>query len=351
MSAETDRARERLKKELSEEGSEFEFVQAMRLLMRLYPDRAPIGGWEQPSREVVRLSVPASFAFPPAEIASLELPDEPVGDNSGTPPTAGGRQQARMAVRFFGLTGPQGVLPHLYTEHAAARSRARDHAFRDFLDVFHHRALSLFYRAWERYHTTVPAERGEEDRLRGHLLDIAGAGTSEVRKRSALDPNTLAFYAGLFGMRTRPAVGLAQLVADYFDVPAQIEQFVGEWQELRDGGQLCLDADDLDGQLGAAVVGDAVFDPMARVRLKIGPLTRAQFDRFLPGGSQHHTLRELAHFYADEQVGVDAQLVLARDEIPGAALATPGAPTLGYGTWLRTKPPTHDASDVQFVLC
>ena len=356
------RNRARLERALSEEGTSFEFVQAMRLLMRLYPERAAIGGWDDPAREVVRLSVPPSLDFPPSEIAQLDLPDSDGRvASSGVPGGAASlratttrkvaRSQAAMSVRFFGLTGPQGVLPHVYTVHAAARVRARDTAFRDFLDLFHHRLLSLFYRAWERHRTTVSAERGAEDRIRSHLLDIAGAGTAGVRKQSAVGADTLAYYAGLLALKTRPAVALAQLVADHFGVATSVEQFVGQWQPLRHGGQLSVGADDDDGVLGAAVVGDAIFDPMARVRLRIGPLSRAQFDAFLPGGRSHEALRQLARLYSDDQVGVEAQLVLARDDIPAAAVGVLGAPVLGFGTWLRSRPPARDADDVRLLLC
>lgn len=342
------RARKKLEAALRSEGRGFEFVQAMRLLLQLYPERAAVGGWDDPAREVVRLSVPPSFAFPPSEIAFLEMP-ESADAAPGRADTAA--EQPRMGVRFLGLVGPQGVLPHVYNEHAATRTRAKDTAFRDFLDIFHHRALSLFYRAWEQHRPTVPAERGEEDRMRSHLLDLVGAGTPGVQKRSTVPLDALAHYAGLLSLRTRPAEGLAQLVANYFDVPVQAEQFVGEWQPLRHGGQVCLDADDSDGSLGMGVIGDAVFDVLARVRLRLGPLTRPQFDAFLPGGASHSLLCALARLYADDQVGVEAQLVLRRDAIPGATLGEPSAPALGFGTWLRTKPPTRDADDVRLILC
>ena len=341
-------ARKRLLAALEEEGTGFEFVQVMRLLSRLYPERAPIGGWEVPAREVVRVSVPPSLSFPPSEIAELVLPPEdgpPRADGTRSPTTP-----ARMGVRFLGLVGPQGVLPHTYTEHAAARARVKDTAFRDFLDIFHHRVLSLFYRAWERHRPTIAAERGQEDRLRSHLLDLVGAGTSEVQNHSTVSVETLAHYAGLLSLSTRPAEGLAQLVADYFRVTVTIEQFVGEWQPLRHGGQVCLD-DDEDGRLGSAVVGNAVFDTLARVRLRIGPLTRQQFDQFLPGGAEHDNLRTLARLYSDDQVGVEAQLVLARDERSAASLGAVEAPTLGYGSWLRSRPPVRDGDDVRLTLC
>ncbi len=342
-------ARARLEAVLRTEGQGFEFVQAMRLLARLYPDRAPVGGGDEPGREVVRFSVPPSFAFPPTQIAFLELPERT--GQPDAPKGKTGQSPVRMGVRFFGLVGPQGVLPHVYTEHAAARTRAKDTAFRDFLDIFQHRAISLFYRAWERHRPTVPAERGQEDRLHSHLLDLVGVGTPGVQANSTVPVKTLAHYAGLLAMRTRPAEGLAQLVGDYFGVTAEAEQFVGEWQPLRHGGQVSLDADGDDGCLGSAVLGDAVFDILARVRLRLGPLSRQQFDAFLPGGTSHKILCALARLYSDDQVGVEAQLILARDAIPAATIGVPSAPRLGFGSWLRTKPPVRDADDVRLILC
>lgn len=322
---------------LGTDATGYEFMQVIRLLMRLSPERTAVGGWADPSGEVARFVVPPSLAFPPSEIASITLDDDE-------------QAPARVAVRFFGLTGPQGVLPHPYTEYAMLRSRARDTAFRDFLDLFHHRLLSLFYRAWERNRPVVQSERGEPDLLESHLLDLWGAGTAHTTEQSALPRRTLARYAGLLAMRTRPAVGLAQMVTDYFGVKASVEQFVGEWRTLIGGGQLRLDDDGLDATLGAAVIGDAVYDAQAKVRLTLGPLERAQFDAFLPGGADYDRLRAIARLYADDQVGVDVRLVLRADHIPATCLADEGTPTLGLGTFLRSHPPVRDADAVQFSL-
>lgn len=335
----------RLRDALRAKPGGFDFVQVMRLLQRLYPRRAQVGGWADPATEVARVSVPPSFAFPPSEVARIELDDE------STDGAAPDQTPVPVDVRFFGLTGPQGVLPHLYTEHAAERARARDTAFRDFLDLFHHRLLSLYYRGWERHRPTVAAERGDENRLRTHLLDLVGAGTERLRQRSHIHPDLLAAYAGLLAHRARPAIGLATLIGDYFGVPATIEQFVGAWRPLQSGGQLALGDEGVDGQLGRAVIGDAVYDAHAAVRLRIGPLSRAQFDALLPGGKDHTMLRELAHLYADDEVGVIAQLILARDEVPATTLGAPQTPALGFGTWLRRQAPEHDPDDVSLALC
>jgi type VI secretion system protein ImpH len=352
--ARAERDRARLLRAMRREPTSFAFTQAVRLLSRLRPERAPVGGWADPADEIARFGVHPSLGFPPSEIQALEVPEsaDGAGRDDGPP--------ARFVVNFFGLTGPQGVLPHVYTEHVAARTRARDTAMRDFLDLFHHRALSLYYRAWQQGHFATAHETGRQDRLYEHLLDLAGVGTAGLRERLPAHDEALAFYAGLLATRARPADGLARLVGDYFDVPAEVEQFVGEWRRVDAGGQCTLGEWRDAGRLGFGVLGDAAWDAQARVRLRLGPLTRAQFDAFLPGGEAHAALVSLARLYADDQVGVDAQLVLLRGAVAGCTLGAPatrdssppaGTPRLGRGSWLASRPMPRDPDDTVLTLC
>ncbi len=332
-------ARRAMQQLLADRPRGFAFFRAVHVLSRLHPERNPIGKWHDPASEVARFVVPPTLGFPPTEITALDVQELEEG------------RPARMGIAFFGLTGPQGVLPHPYTQHIADRTRARDTAMRDFLDLFHHRLISLFYRAWARHRVVESAETGRPDRLRDHLLDLVGFGTEGVQHRSSVRDDAIAYYAGLFAARPRSAAGLAQLIADYFAVTASVVQFVGTWRTLGDTGRFDVGADDDDGRLGFGVVGDAVWDPQARVRLRLGPLTRAQFDEFLPGGAAHTALAELARLYSDEQVGVEAQLVLARDEVPGVELGAENVPTLGFGTWLRVRPMQRDPDETVLLLC
>jgi len=336
-----------LERALRDEPTAFSFFQAVRLLTRLSPGRAPVGGWADPASEVARFSASTSLGFPAGEIQTLSMPDDTA--NRATPPP-------RMTVNFLGLTGPQGVLPHSYTEHAAARARARDTAFRDFLDLFNHRILSLFYRAWKAHRSPVLQEEGVEDRVYAHLLDLAGLGTTGMRDRLPLPNAALAFYTGLLASRARPADGLARLVGDYFDVPAEVEQFVGEWRKVAETGQCTLGAEDDAGRLAFGVLGDAAWDPQARVRLRLGPLSRAQYESFLPGGDAFDSLCALARIYTDDAVGVDAQLVLARTEVPRCVIRPPTSegpapPRLGRGTWLAARPLERDPDETMLRLC
>ena len=54
-----------------------------------------------------------------------------------------------MLVNFMGLFGPNAPLPLHITDYARDReANAKDETLTAFLNVFHHRLISLFYRAW-----------------------------------------------------------------------------------------------------------------------------------------------------------------------------------------------------------
>src|SRR5690349_25015732 len=55
-------------------------------------------------------------------------------------------------------------------------------------DIFNHRIISLFYRAWEKNRFIVPHERGQTDPLMRHLMDLVRSEehTSELQSRREL---------------------------------------------------------------------------------------------------------------------------------------------------------------------
>ncbi len=315
---------------LREEPTSFGFFQAVRLLERLRRERAPVGRYADPADEGVRFTVNPRISFPPSEIHGLDLRED---------------GPARMSINFMGLIGAQGVLPYNYSLMVTERLRARDTALAAFLDMFHHRAISLFYRAWERHRVAVAYEKGE-DPLRVHLLDLVGMGLEANQNLLGVEDDVLAFYAGLLAPQPRSALALQQLLEDFFEVPAEIEQFIGGWYPLAQHDQCAVGEErGASTQLGlGAVAGDEIWDNQMRVRIRLGPLSRTQYDQFLPGGSAHQPLRALVRFFSHDSFDFEVQLVLARDDVPGCVLGAEEQP-LGWSTWIRTRDLTRDADE------
>lgn len=326
-----------LERRLEEDPGAFAFFQAVRLLTRLFPERQEVGGFGEPGEEVVRFGVEPTIGFPTGDVRTLEMP----GDGP-----------ASMQVNFMGLTGPSGVLPYYYTLLAAERQRARNPALVAFLDMFHHRIVSLFYRAWEKHRFTVAYERGKPDRLTEHVRDLVGIALTGYRDRLLVSDQALLFYSGLLGPHQRSAAALEHMIADYFGVPVEVHQFVGGWYPIAAATQCALGADEgPSGQLGrGAVAGDEIWDQQARVRVRIGPLARADYERFLPTGSAHEPLRQLVRFFSDDQFDFEVQLVLAKEDVPPCVLGGEDEAPLGWCTWMRSAPLARDADETILTL-
>lgn len=330
-----------LQEALEEEPFRFQFFQAVRLLEKLAPERHSVGKFFHPSTEVVRFTARPSLSFPASEVHSIDFPE-------GKPP--------RMMVNFMGLTGPEGVLPLCYTELILSRLQNKDTALSEFFDIFNHRIISLFYQAWEKYHFTVAYERDGQDQISRHLAELVGLGTAGLQKR--LEPeirdDALLYYSGLLAQRPASAVGLEQLLSDYFEVPVEIEQFCGIWRKLDRKSQTCLDETNRYYEtLGfGVVVGDEVFDQQSIVRIRVGPLTLGRYLEFLPNGAAYRPLQKLVRLYAGDQKDFEVLLMLKRDETPSAELGGLGkaAPQLGWVTWMKTATMDRDPGDVIISL-
>jgi type VI secretion system protein ImpH len=333
------RALAEVEKLLEKEPTSFGFFQAVRLLQQLRPNRKPVGHFVDPAQEVVRFRVQPAIHFPPSEIHELDLPE------TGS---------AKMSVNFMGLTGPQGLLPHHYSLLISERRRVRDHAIGDFFDLFHHRILSLFYRAWEKFRFSVGYERGGDDGLSVHLRDFVGLGVAGSQPNLPFPQDALLYYTGLFALQPRGAEALQQILFDVLDVPTEVEQFVGHWYPLAKVDQCAVGGDEgVSNQLGiGAVAGDEIWDAQTCVRIKLGPLTRAEYDALLPGGKAHENLRALARFFCHDQFELELQLILARDEVPGFVLGSEEGPQqpLGWCTWVNTRQFTRDADETILSL-
>jgi len=334
-----------LQQRLAERGYEFDFFQAVRMLERLSPDRAPVGRFSVPGSEVARFEVNQEMGFPASAIEGIELVEG---------------QPARVKVNFMGLTGPQGVLPLYYTELLRERLRARDQTAASFFDLFNHRIISLFYQAWEKYRFPIAYERGDRDRFSHHLLDLIGLGTQGLENRQPLPDDSLIFYTGLLSQRARSASALRNLVADYFDVPCEVEQFIGGWYPLIEETQCCLDAEDatISEQLGfGAVVGDEVYDQQSAVRIILGPLSLERYCGFLPQGAGHEPLKALVRLFGGPTIDFEVKLILAKAEVPECHLGPRPAAVreeeefaleniqLGWTSWVKTAPRQADAAD------
>ncbi len=331
---------------LSSEPGAFEFFQAVRLLEIEAREQShacePVGHDHPPERESVRFHAASALAFPAAPIHALEREAEPSAATSES-------RAWHMYVTFLGLVGAAGVLPAHYTELVHERARKRDHALRDFLDLFQHRAISFFYRAWCKYRFPIAWERerasGGADPFTWSLECLAGRGTAGTRNRQRMRDSTAVYFAGHLAHRPRSAAGLESMLEEFLGAGVRAEQFVGRWLAVPDEEQSRLPCADFprgrNNVLGAGLLlGARVWDVCSKVRIHVGPLSAAQFEMLEPGSLGVERVRDLVFSYLE--IGTDAELSveLAPGCAPGLRLSgnEPRNSRLGCDAWLSAHP-------------
>jgi len=310
---------------MAAEPHRFDYFHALRLIEAHHPHKPRLGTARRPVDEPVRLGQSADLGFAPSSIASVD-----VADRSGRP---------RMQVRFFGLFGPNGPLPlHLTTFAHERKLHKGDETFSRFADLFHHRLLLLFYRAWAQAQPSVSLDRPQEDRFADYVGALVGVGGREWRGRDALPDHARLAFAGLLSRQVRNADGLAQFLTRYLARPVRVEQFVGRWMALQQAERTRVGGRGASrraapAQLGvSAVLGGTVFDRQHHVRIHIGPLAFDAFESLLPVGSALPAVKALINHYIGHELGWDLKLELDKTQVPACRPGRQGR--LGWTTWL-----------------
>ena len=316
---------------LAEAPWRWDFFQALRLVDAQQVGKPRLGTARRPVDEPLRLGQSADLSFAPAALSVVELPP------GGVP---------RVEVRFFGLFGPNGPLPLHMTAYARERLLHKgDRTLVRFADMFHHRLLLLFYRAWAQAQPAASMDRPEEDRFADFVGSLIGTGGADWRDRDAAPAHAKLFYAGLLSRQVRNADGLQAMVAGYLRVPVRVQSFVGRWMRLQPEertriGKRGATRRAASAQLGtSAVLGAAVFDRQHHFRLHLGPLDTVAFESLLPTGGRRGALaalKALVDHYIGHEFGWDLQLELNSTERPRCSLGRQGR--LGWTTWLGSLP-------------
>lgn len=313
-----------LRDRLFREFYRFSFFRAVRLLEAFDGRAKPLGETLRPSEEPVRFRVRPGFAFPPNEIEGLAEPER------GGPP--------ELSVAFLGLIGPSGVLPDWYNELAQKKSRRGDRVLVDFLDLFHHRLVTLFYLAWKKYRFPDSYRAGGGDRLSRHLLSLIGLGTPGLLPMIGLPAEALTYCTGHLSRTVASAAAIEGAVAYLAGTDAQVEQFIERRLPLAPEDQTQVGmANALLGE--ETVCGSFVWERQTRFRVHLGPMGYAGFLRFLPDGDMLRPIFALVRYMVGVEFEFEIRVHLRVEETPppilGAASPEAGAVRLGWAGWSR----------------
>ncbi|MBC8736030.1 type VI secretion system baseplate subunit TssG [Paraburkholderia sp. UCT31] len=290
-------------------------------LLRAIAARDPLmplpGTASLPQEEPFRIGQQPTLAFAPREIASL------------------GMRDGRLDVRLFGLGlwGPQGPLPLHMTELAHSRVEShQDHALVGLVDLFHHRALSQFYRAWASGQATASLDRAGDETFSFYVASLIGVDPAEA-EQSCLPTHSRYSAAAHLVREARTPHGIAATLSHYFGVPMTIEEFVPHWIHLCASEHTRLGVPGPAAIIGeCAQLGEAIPDRQHKFRLVVGPLDLDQYLRLTPHGEDLPTFVEWVRAFVGHEYAWEVKLLVNPRAAPPACIGT--SQRLGYSTWL-----------------
>jgi type VI secretion system protein ImpH len=326
MDSETRESNPGLMQALLRKPHSFSFFQLVQLLQR-YAGGARLGSEGRASEESLRLRPTLSLAFPAADVQSVDVKEE----------TSASRRRYRVTTSFMGLYSSDSPLPTFYAEDLIWKETNQD-AVREFVDMFHHRALSLFYRTWEKYRYNIRFQRHGKDEVSRRLFSMVGLGTNPLIESTGLPSVRLLRYAGLITHKPHSAAGLSGILKDYFGLSSvTIDQCVEQWvpidpsQQNRLGNRGCSLGRDFS-------VGARVRDRSGKFCVGIGPLGFSDFQRFIPVSGDYAAMVNLIRFYQTDRLDFDIKVRLRSEESPPLCLSSKTPQRLGWTSCLPHPP-------------
>lgn len=313
-----------LLREIKQEPYRYGFFQAVRRINCEFPEMAQTGKAFRPSEDPVRFAETPYTSFASSTLNAVDFD--------------GPRGTARISQRFLGLFGPDGPLPIHLTEYARWRMRHhQDDTLARFADLFHHRAVSLFYRAWAQAQPTVQHDRPNQDRFSMYVASLAGFGMPALKGLDAMPQTLKLHFTGHLASLPKHATGLASVLESYFGVKAKIREFIAHWLNIPDRDRLQLGRSEANtGRLGeSTVIGDRVWQRQDKFQICLGPLSLSEYEGFLPTGKHFEAMTAMVRNYLGIELLWETQLLLKGSDKPATCLGKQGA--LGWTSWLQSE--------------
>lgn len=313
------------------------FFHIVALLERLTSSAKRVGGDGPPSAEAIRFRHDYDLGFSSGDISRVEVKALPRGPERSLEEP---KPAFVVTTTFLGLTGTISPLP-LYIAEEVLHEDDQNPVRRDFLDIFHHRLISLLYRCVSKFSPAREHLTHRTDAWMKRALFLTGLDPDIQTRGLRVHPSVLVRLAPLLAGRGRGprvlALALREALGDALapDGKVHIEQFAGGWIEVDSAQRMALGQGN--NELGVeAILGSRAYDQSGRFSVRIGPLHRHNYRRFLRDGDLLPVVKDMVELCVREPLDFDVELLLAADAVPSFVLSrAEGGSQLGRDTRLR----------------
>lgn len=314
------------------------FAQVARL-----DDERPAGTLGQTTpltEEPLQFEIETSLAFP--DRTAIRRPDQ-----------AG---QAQLGTAIFGLFGPIGAMPYVYSEELARADRSRNGAMRAFFNLFNHRSLSLMYRAWRKSRIWLERQPGlpEEQQDKASNMYEGFCGLAALPPRIAwleMERSMILSGANTMQRRVRNANGLQQLLRRQFHMNFAIDEFVGGWEPLPNEARSCFGATGNSMRLGYnTIIGSRTWQVQSTFSVLIPHPSVEQYRQLQPGSETLRRIQLMIQMYCTPELSFRLRIIVCGSAISVGGMGARGGAgiMLGWNGVLGAPDPNREYS---FTIC
>ncbi len=246
------------------------------------------------------------------------------------------------------LLGTGGAMPEPFTELVMYRNSIKDYSTSEFLDIFHHKFLSLFYLARKKRYQGLNWESADKSIVAkaSNLLGSLGRGKKRNQEKGEVH---WIRHVGLLCGVPRSMVGLLSLLKDRFGFDEiDGEQFVGCWYKLEPEDISVLDKSLKAPILGKnAVLGKKIWDQTAGIKLSIKNLSWNAVKKFSPGGEEYLPMKKIIQRYLSRDIRVQVSLKPKKSQIKNLKISNNSDNFLGFSSWIKPSK-TQSFQDTKF---
>jgi type VI secretion system protein ImpH len=284
-----------------------------------------LGHGKSPGEENLRFGQAPFLNFPAADIAEI---------------IEGGKRagvDATIIVYFFGLLGVNGPMPLEFTNYVFRRSHNySDNTWRRFLDIIHHRFLSLYYRAYAAHQQAISFDRNNDDPITGIVKSLAGLPPGHTERQERVVLNSAQHFS--FAVKNR--WGLEDLLRRTFTFNLEVQEFVPVSYDIPPDNYAIL-GNAQSSTLGVNLqIGRTYMSITGNFEIHIGPISFEEYMEFMSGQNGFDLLTDAVNLYLDRPLDYSVVFSVVRNTIPLAQLGFDleegrwDPPQLGYTSWI-----------------
>lgn len=272
----------------------------------LLKSNANLGTDHLPSQETIELKVAQQLGYEVGEFTTVESKRN---------------QSLVVMTNLIGLTGENGVLPKHYSELILQRLKDSDPTLQDFLDIFNHRILSLFYRTWQSFQPAVQHRKVSVNEFSSwnQVLESLTGGLGD----------RAIHWGGLFSQPVKSRGSIQACMESLSGCDVIIRDFKGKWMHLTECEQTRLCSKRLpEGQyseLGrGASLGRKAWNVNAGFMVEFVAKGQEQVHGMMPNGERIREIKALCKDLLGNTASVEWSLTAQYKHLPKVQLKKGG---------------------------